>query len=142
MNTGLIFWDTSGTQTFKNNDNANIYLGPEERMAVRALRNYSDTIHTAIKPLQIVSSNPLVRSYAAASSDGYYGYLYHYMQQDTKVSTDLFPPSFPWSRTNITWIDPQTGADISTSEISRNSIITSPPFAIDISYRIEEYNHK
>jgi eukaryotic-like serine/threonine-protein kinase len=142
MNTGLFFWDTSETQTFKSNDNANIYLGPEERMAARTLRRYMDLIDTTIRPLKIAVSNPSVRSYAAASSDTYCGYLYHYAQQDMKISTNLFLPPLPWSRTIITWIDPQTGAIIKTHEISGSSTVTSPLFAVDIAYRIEEYNHK
>lgn len=137
MNAGLVFWDTSATKTHQNKDNANIFLGPDEREAIKSFRTYVDHINTNLFPTQTFAQTPFVRGYSAKTSNGSYGYLYHFANQQTKTTAILALPAFSRSDRTITWIDPQTGRAVDSVEITNATHVTSPPFFIDIAYRIE-----
>lgn len=137
MNAGLIFWDTSSTKNYQNKENANIFLGPEERQAIKSFRTYVDHINANLIPMQLSVQTPFIRSYSARTSGGHYGYLYHYANHNTETVASLALPRFSQSDITVTWIDPQAGAVIGSDEISNASRVISPPFLVDIAYRIE-----
>jgi outer membrane protein assembly factor BamB len=140
LNTGMIFWDASNTKEYKNNENANIYIGPEERLAVHTFEKFIQGISPDVHTLDMHSFTRGVRSYALRTPEQIIGYLYQGNSQTTRATAQILVP-VQFSHPHIIWIDPAKGTIIREGDMNTD-IQTSPEFTIDIAYKISESNTK
>ncbi len=133
---GVIFWDTSNVKNYFNKENANIYLGPDERSAVRTFQNFTKNMPGNIHELTVTPTNAAVRAYAAETPTAYYGYAYHYASPDEQTATTLLLPYRDWVNPIVTWIDPSTGKILAKEELSNYGAVDSPAFSSDVAFSI------
>ena len=132
----LIFWDTSSTKTYYNPQNANIYIGPEERSYTKIFQDFTAGLDPKIRMSASPSLTNGVRSYGLQDADTILGYLFHFSNHSAPIVANIRTPFASFVRPVITWMDPSTGKTLLQEELNPNAIITSPPFIIDIAYKI------
>jgi hypothetical protein len=143
----LIFWNTSWSKSgmyeghYTPGEAANIYLGPEERGYVRALRKFSSRLGVGLKMKPVrVSAPDQVRAYGLLSETQAAVYLHHFADDNvpmTGLDITLQCPNSTQGELVGEWIDTSTGDVISRLK-TRPGVQTLdvPPFSVDLALLI------
>ena len=130
----LMFWNTSYA---RDGHFMNIWLGPREREAVRALQTFAVRLDRDVLPVVVeVSAPEAVRAYGLASAARTAVYLHHFgghasPQRGLKVTLDLARGG------RACWYDPATGGVPGTFEVvAGRQILTAPDFKVDLAFLV------
>lgn len=137
----LVFWNQSDTKNYYNPamNNANQYIGPEERKYMENLRRFTEGVDINMLPFIPVSGNSDVRAYGLRSDTELLGYFYH--AENPKVATQVNVPVKITGAATVGWYNPATGATLRQEHYVQGSyIITSPDFTSDIALKIRFTN--
>lgn len=129
----LMFWNSARFIPEEHPDGgaANIYLGPEERAYMRILSDFSE--HVAPDALACpVTGSQGVRAYGLCAKDSLHLYVHYFADHSTEARQSAVWLAAPLAGT-LVWIQPQTGAVISRSQISAGwQQINVPAFTVDV----------
>ncbi|MEP6795643.1 MAG: DUF5060 domain-containing protein, partial [Saprospiraceae bacterium] len=104
----FIFWNSSWAKDYFGGGASNIYLGPQERNYIRILQNFTALADTSVRDLVITPSNPSqVRAYGLRSTNKLFGYFHHFSSHTTATTSIMFVNISV--KSDVTWIDPETG---------------------------------
>ena len=126
----LVFWNTSYA---RDGHFMNIWLGPREREAVRALTSFADRLDRDVVPAAVTVSAPeAVRAYGLASVDRVGVYLHHFRthaasQRELRVTLDMPRGG------QACWYDPGTGRVVETFTVTGGrQTLVAPAFTVDL----------
>jgi len=131
----LIFWNTSGTKTYRSSA-GNIYLGPEERTYLRVLQDFTRGFDTRARIVSVEVSAPArVRGYGLSGPRDFAAYLHAFRDQAPTSGVRLTIRAR--SPGSVTWIDPASGRVLGRSTVRRGTrLLAVPPFAVDVALKI------
>jgi hypothetical protein len=151
----VVFWETSYA---KDGHFMNIWIGPQERQYLKALRAFTDHLDANVRmftPATAGTATNAVRLYGLASDRCLAVYAHHYgCATCGSLHTTNGPPTHTWEHTrgevtNLTltlespmqgtayWYSPIDAAVIGTAPVSSGPcVLTAPPFDIDIALLI------
>jgi len=131
----LVFWNSSFAKDYKSGA-ANLYIGPEERSQIRALRDFTGTVPADAVRLPVSVEAEGVRAYGLASDSGVLGYFHHFADHENEVSAKIRLDLPREGRAE--WIDPATGRVLRTDSVDKGEItLETPPFIVDLALRVE-----
>jgi hypothetical protein len=133
----LVFWNQSENRNYYNSlfKNANQYIGPEERLYIYNLQQFTSSVALDAAPVAIHTSNSSVRSYGLQSGRELLGYFFHYEAPYTQtfITMGVVVPR----PSTISWCDPTTGKTLQSYRIAQGgSTLTSPAFTSDLALKI------
>jgi hypothetical protein len=140
---GLVFWNTSWSRAGMNGGSyspgaaSNIYLGPEERGYVHALKAFTDRLDAGMHPASVSTSGPAsIHAYGLASTQLEAVYLHHAENHTASASGRLLlslPDTGNAGSFVGHWIDPATGNQLGTVVLAEGQQnIDIPPFVVDL----------
>jgi hypothetical protein len=144
----LVFWNTSWSKFGVNQGRytlgtaANIYLGPEERGYVRALRDFESRLEAGMRMSPVKVSSPLlVRGYGLGGNSRFAAYLQHaanHTSDAENVEITLDIPRASGRHFTVEWFDPASGKTLSRQSFAPGSLkLKAPPFKVDIALLIQ-----
>jgi Domain of unknown function (DUF5060) len=132
----LIFWNSSFARDYIADGAANIYLGPEERGYVRALQQFTDGFDPTAEPVDVSTSNPLVRAYGLSSSEMFAAYLVNSFDHSNATGGVNVTADMPGG--TATWYDPATGDTLGSLQVEAGRrTLTAPNFVTDVALKVE-----
>jgi hypothetical protein len=102
----FVFWNQSREMYF-NPDNANIYLGPNERQFTKTFSDFTAKIDRSFQPLQLKQVDPKYEIYGLKNQKHIYLYMVKIRKEDQVQELTL-----PFMIENYTWFDPSTGQQL------------------------------
>lgn len=133
----LVFWNTSGTKSYRSPGAANLYLGPVERRYLRVLQSFVAGFETAARPVAVrTTGSTSVRGYALRGPESYAAYLHNFRDHvrrttGVRVRVDLA------SAGRAQWIAPATGATLASQDLPRGAqVLDVPPFTTDVALKV------
>ena len=139
--TSFVFWHTG--IVYKNDEAANIYIGPEERGYIRVLQNFSSKLDSEVRMVPVeVSSPDRVRAYGLESNSVAAAYLHHFEDHDSlindiKITLDIPSADNANDELILEWIDPSTGNVLSSVYVQSGlQTLDVPAFSIDLALLI------
>jgi hypothetical protein len=131
-----IFWNTSYSKT-NCTGLTNMYIGTEERAFSAVFANFVATFDPLARPVP-ASSASTVRVHAMGSSQSVAAYVVHAGSLTTSLSGATVTVTVPKAGLTGAWINPGTGAVLSTfSPAAGSQTLTVPAFSADIVLRIQ-----
>jgi len=132
----LIFWNTSGTKTYKAGA-ANMYLGPEERGYLRVLHRFTRGFDARARIVSAhVSAPATVRGYALSGPREFGAYL-RALGNQAAPTTGVRLTIQARSPGTATWLDPAGGRVLARRAIKRGTQqLTVPPFVLDVALEV------
>ena len=132
----IIFWNLSDDKSFYDPvlQNANIFIGKEERSFMKILQDFTKNISLAVEIIPLPIDNKSVRSYGLQSDKELLGYFFHHSNQDKQTTFSL---NVSMSRSGtLNWVDPVTGKVISSIQLKEGlHTILSPDFSVDLALK-------
>ncbi len=136
----LVFWNTSWSKwgmhggQYTPGDASNIYIGPEERGYVRVLTRFASQLEPGVRMATVHVSSTEVRAYGLRSQNRFAAYLVHANDHRTVANhiAIAVPASLSGARWVGEWIDPATGAELSSQQVPDTGTLEAPPFQIDL----------
>jgi hypothetical protein len=128
----IVFWNTSVEKDYTAAA-GNIYLGPEERGYVRVLTRFTDGFDArAVPKTPVVVNGSGVRAYGLRGPKEYALYLVDGATHSSAVSGVRVRVD-PEHAGTARWIDPVTGATLSTSRLAAGAqVLIAPTFTTDL----------
>ena len=138
----LIFWNASEKKdTLAKNPKidytyANQYIGNEERRYMKILQDFTSNTDIDVKKTVLTTNDTSVRGYGLFSTVEGLGYLYHFEDHKSFVSTGI-ELNLPKAG-EIEWIDPSSGKTILLYNLAQGyNYLTSPGFYLDLAFKIK-----
>lgn len=134
--TGFVSWHQGGGKTYCGPP-SNIWLGPEERQAIRGLQTFCADIDPMAMPDTLQTSDSDIHVHAQSSQNVVALYLYNTGSHASPISgvTVSVDPSF--SEGSGYWYEPLSGDTLGTfTTTSGTQTITAPSFTIDLAAKI------
>jgi len=136
QNMGIIFWNQGQNGIYKNQDNANIYLGPKEKNYLLSLNNFlPKDMKIPIKTERLVIKDSGTQIYLLSNQDLILGYLLKVNQE----SIQSFSLNLNLTKNALVqWIDPKTNFIVSEQIVEKNQLnLEVPNFKIDLAVKIK-----
>lgn len=147
----FVFWNVGWSKygmfqgVYTPGGDANIYLGPEERVFTRVLQDFSSRLDAQVRPVPIqVSAPDRVRGYGLVSNQVAAVYLHHFsdhstVTRDLRIALDLPAPLRAAPALVGDWIDPATGNVMAGRHIAAGTTwLDVPPFTIDLALLLRQ----
>lgn len=141
QNMGLIFWTQGQNGIYKDPDNANIYLGPKERVYLRNLQEFLPknlAIPVAKEMLVIAESH--TQAYLLRNQDYILAYL---LKLDESQEKNAWLNLNLNNKAKLEWIEPKTGNILAESSLEKGEQnIHIPDFDLDLAMKITYLNNE
>jgi outer membrane protein assembly factor BamB len=133
-NASIIFWNQPDNPNYYNStlDNANIYLGDQERQYTKILNQFTRQIPLSAKSTTISTNKKYIRNYALTYNEGTQGYFV------CEIPTSTFNIYLDPKRNGIiAWMDPATGKIIKQERIHPAiKTYSSPSCTVDLAIKL------
>lgn len=132
---GLIFWTQGQNGIYKNPDNANIYLGPKERLYLRNLQEFlPKNLEIPVKKEMVVIAELQTQAYLLRNQDYILAYL---LKLDESQEKNAWLNLNLNNKAKLEWIEPKTGKILEKGALEKGEqSIHIPDFDLDLAMKI------
>ncbi len=135
QNMGLIFWTQGQNGIYKNLDNANIYLGPTERVYLRNLQEFlPKNLAIPVEKEMLVIAELHTQAYLLKNQDYILAYL---LKLDESQEKNAWLNLNLNNKAKLEWIEPKTGKILEKGTLEKGEqSIHIPNFDLDLAMKI------